>query len=118
MDLYDRVRALCDKRGVSFRKVEREVGIGHGSINRWHNQMPKASTLQKVADYFGVTPAYLLGSEESYSHEYYVDPDVAEIAQELKDRPELKILFDASKNVKKEDIEFVVTLINKMNGGM
>lgn len=61
MDLYDRIRALCEDRGVSFRKVEADIGIGHGSINRWHSQMPKASTLQKVADYFDVTPAYLLG---------------------------------------------------------
>lgn len=116
MDLYDRIRSLCDERGVSFRKVEREIGIGHGSINRWHNQMPKADTLQKVADYFGVTPSYLLGNVEDETQEYYIDPEVSAIAQELKDRPELKILFDASRNVKKEDIELVAQMIRRISG--
>ena len=116
MDLYDRIRELCDMRGVSFRKVERSIGIGHSSINRWHTQMPKADTLQKVADYFGVSVAYLLGNEEKNEPEYYIDPEVAQIAQELKDRPELKVLFDASRNVKKEDIELVATMIRRMSG--
>ena len=26
MDLYDRIRALCEDRGVSFRKVETDIG--------------------------------------------------------------------------------------------
>ena len=114
MDLYDRIRELCDERGVSFRKVERDTGIGHGSINRWHEQMPKADTLQKVADYLDVSVAYLLGTERTKSG-YYIDPEVSRIARDLKNRPELKVLFDASRNVKKEDIELVAEMIRRMS---
>jgi len=114
MDLYERIRELCDERGVSFRKVERETGIGHGSINRWHDQMPKADSLQKVADYLDVSVPYLLGTEQIRKG-YYLDPEVSRIARILKNRPELKVLFDASKNVRKEDIELVAEMIERFS---
>ena len=46
--------------------------------------------------------------------EYYTDPEVAELAQQLKDRPELKVLFDASRDISKEDVQFVIDMIERM----
>lgn len=114
MTVYDRIKALCDERGVSIYKVEKTLGFGNGSIKKWQTMRPYAERLAKVADYFGVTTGYLLGDTEDDPTEYYTDPEVSIITQQLKDRPELKILFDASKNLKKEDIEFVLDMIERM----
>lgn len=46
--------------------------------------------------------------------EYYTNPEVAELAQQLKDRPELKVLFDASRDISKEDVQFVIDMIERM----
>ena len=45
---------------------------------------------------------------------YLLDPEAAEIAQEVHERPELKLLFDASRKVSREDLKFVVDMIDRM----
>ena len=42
---------------------------------------------------------------------YYHDPEVAQMANEIKDNPGMRILFDASRDLKKESIEEVVKFI-------
>lgn len=36
------------------------VVISDGTIGKWDSSMPRADTLRKVADYLGVTTAYIL----------------------------------------------------------
>ena len=45
---------------------------------------------------------------------YYLDPEAAEIAQEVQQRPELKILFDASRKVSANDLELVINMIDRL----
>ncbi len=114
MNLYDKILELCKERQVSVASVEKACGLSHGVLRRWNVQSPSADRLQKVAQYFGVTISYLLGDTTDRDGEYYIDPEVASMAQDLKDRPELKVLFDASKNMTKEDLEFVMKMIDMM----
>jgi transcriptional regulator with XRE-family HTH domain len=113
MDIYERVKALCDKHGTTIKALEKTLGFGNATVKGWRNGNPSASKLSLVADYFGVTIDYLLGKVDE-SEAYYTDPEVAMLAQQLKDNPDLKILFDASKDLRKEDIEFVLNLIERM----
>jgi len=50
----------------------------------------------------------------SLQYHYYNNKDAADAAQFLFDNPEYKVLFDASKNVKKEDIDKVAKMIRVM----
>ncbi len=114
MKLYDRILMLCNERGVSVRSVERSCGMSHGVIRRWNDRMPSADRVKRVADYFGVTVPFLLGEGLDRDAEYYIDPEVSRIAQDMKDRPELKVLFDASRDLSETDIEFVLDMIERM----
>ncbi len=110
MNLYEKVKSLCDERGISIRKLEIELGIGNGIIGRWKHSKPNAERIKSVADYFNVSVNSLLDDEEDV--EYYIDPEVTAIAEELKNRPELKVLFDASRNMSKETIEALIKFID------
>ena len=112
MDITERIRELCERDNISIRKLERELGIGNSTIRRWSKQIPSADTLQKAAQYFGVTVGYLLGDSDDPEVEYYIDPEVAQLAQDLKDRPELRVLFDASRKMSKETIEALIKFID------
>jgi len=68
------------------------------------------ATLQKLADHFHVTTDEILGRETKGG--YYVNAETAKIANEMKERPELKTLFDASRKMTPEDIREVNALIN------
>ena len=59
--LFERVKELCKKRGISISELENRIGFGKNSIYKWKTQSPKRETLQKVADYFHVSTDYLLG---------------------------------------------------------
>lgn len=51
---------LCRQRGISIAKLEREVGIGNGTIGKWGKSSPTVDSLKKVADHFGVSVDALL----------------------------------------------------------
>ena len=53
-------------------------------------------------------------SEDTSNGIYYLDPEAAEIAQEVQQRPELKILFDASRKVSADDLELVINMIDRL----
>ena len=46
---------------------------------------------------------------------YYLNPQARDMAQFLFENPEYKVLFDASRKVKPEDIQFVKEMIDRMS---
>ncbi len=58
--VFDNILELCKKRGITIAKLERETGIGNGTISRWNSSSPSVKNLKAVADYFGVTMDSLL----------------------------------------------------------
>ncbi len=67
MLLVERIKMLCKESGITLAELERLVGIGNGIIARWKKSSPKADSLKKVADHFGVSTDYLLGLTEHRS---------------------------------------------------
>lgn len=54
MSLLENIQSLCESRGISVPKLEKELGFGKGSIYKWDRNSPSIDKIQKVADYFGV----------------------------------------------------------------
>ena len=83
---------------------------------------PDYETLEMIADFFNVDIDYLLGRTNKTTilpeSTYYLNDDARDLAQFMFENPEYKVLFDASRKVKKEDIEFVKQMIDRMRGGV
>ena len=60
MTLLERVKELCEKRGVSINRFEKEAGLTRGSVAKWDDHAPSGQKLEKAASYFGVSVNYLL----------------------------------------------------------
>ena len=58
--ILDNIMKLCKEKGVSIARLERETGIGNGTVARWGTSSPTVDNVRKVADYFGVTVDNLL----------------------------------------------------------
>ena len=56
-----------------------------------------------------------MGSEMCIRDRYYLNEDARDMAQFLFENPEYKVLFDASRKVKPEDIQFVKEMIDRMS---
>lgn len=65
---YDNFLELCREKGKSPAAVTREIGLNNSSSTAWkHGATPKGETLQKLANYFGVSVDYLLGMGQRVS---------------------------------------------------
>ena len=111
--MYEVYEYLCRYNGVSTSDVCKATGIGYSTISNWKKRRnllsPKYAKL--IADYFGVTLEYLITGKDSehpipsgQDNEYYLDRETAELAQELHDNPEMRLLFSAAKGVKPETL--------------
>ncbi len=58
--LLNKIRKLCDARGISIFRLERDLKFGNGTVRGWSCSSPSADKLKRVADYFGVTVDELL----------------------------------------------------------
>ena len=65
-----------------------------------------------MADLFGVSESVLLGRPESDL--VNADPELTEYLQQLRDRPELRMLFSLTKNATKQDVEAAVRIIEAL----
>ena len=88
---YEIFKELCDERGTNPTAVALDMGISTSLTSRWkHGGKPRIETLNKIADYFGVSVSYLLGVVD--------DPDPADPQKEKEPTvtvdPELLSLID------------------------
>lgn len=59
--IYETIKALAEKQGISLKQLEVKAGIGNGTIGKWREQQnPGIDTLKKVADALGVTVATIV----------------------------------------------------------
>lgn len=116
---YEAFEKICKTRGVTPYRVAKDTGVTTATLSSWKNgrYIPKTDKLQILADYFGVDVRLFLENEDVQTveqEEYYYDKETLETAQELARNKELQLLFDAARNIDKEDIIFVCDLIKRM----
>jgi transcriptional regulator with XRE-family HTH domain len=62
---FQRVEALCLREGISTTKLSSETGISEAAISGWRKgATPRNNTIAQLADYFGVSPAYIAGKSD------------------------------------------------------
>lgn len=48
--LYNKIKEICKKKGVSVSSVEKQAGLGNGAISKWNESSPTVENLKAVAD--------------------------------------------------------------------
>ena len=61
MDIVEKVRMLCNEKVMTIAELERNLGLGAGTISRWNVRVPGIDKVQKVANYFSISTDFLLG---------------------------------------------------------
>ena len=88
--------------------------VSKSAISMWEKDLrsPSADLIERFADIYGVSTDYIITGRESNAPKgYYHDHEAAEYAEYLRTRPHAKILFSASKDMTKEDMEEAVRYI-------
>lgn len=103
---------LCNKKSESPSSVCRKVGITPATFSGWtETTIPRQATLQRIADYFGVTPEYLLGKTEEKGR------PSAEILKRLDelDMEVLTVFSQLSEHGREEALSFARFLAQRKN---
>ena len=122
MEMGEKIRKLREEKEMTLEELGNKVGVGKSTVRKWETGMianMKRDKIAKVAKALDVSPAYLMGWDEHEDDDkqvYYLNQEAAELAQELFERPEMRVLFDASRKATKEDIEQVADILKKLSG--
>ncbi|WP_047999383.1 helix-turn-helix domain-containing protein [Lactiplantibacillus herbarum] len=79
MTLFENVKKLASKRGISLLRLNDQAGLGKNAIYKWKKQNPSTENLQKVATVLGVSTAELTGEEDNPAPKHI---DVEDIVNE------------------------------------
>ena len=122
MGVKDIIKNRRIELNMTMKEVADKVGVSEGTVSRWESgdianmRRDKIMALAKVLD---LSPNVIMewdDTEPEPEQHYYLDDDAREMAEFMLNNPDYKVLFDASRKVKKEDIEIVRKIIEKFGG--
>lgn len=121
------LKSLRLSKGITQADLAKALNISRSTIGMYESgtREPGFEILEMIADYFNVDIDFLLGrtnktikitNPSAAESIYYLDDETRAIAQEIYESPDLRILFDALKNVTPEDLKFVIEMVKRMKG--
>ncbi len=117
--MYENYEKILKERGLTNYKVSKDTGIAQSVLSTWKTKgtMPRADKLQVLAEYLGVSVDYLLGVQQNVqSEEYYQNDEASRAAQEAFDDPDLRVLFDAARGSRPEDVRMAAEMLRRLKG--
>lgn len=110
------IRFYLDEKEKTRMEICEDLDISYSTFSDWINgkTYPRIDKIEMMANYFGIEKADLV--EERSKRNYYLNDETRQIAQEIYDNKDLKILFDASRKATPEDLKFIVEMAKKLKG--
>lgn len=123
----DMLRELRQKHDYTLEYVAEMLNVAPKTLQRYEcgERKIKVGTITDLCEIYRVDYSEFMRSAKlkhlgddlpNTSNSYYMNEDARELAQFMFENPEYKVLFDASRKVKKEDIAFVKQMIDRMRG--
>ena len=112
--IHERIKRLRKQNKLSVDEIVKKLNISRATYYRYEsNEIEKLplTILEPLAKILNTTPAYLMGWQEPHqgststlskqTEDYYLDAETAEYAEMLRTRPEMRMLFSASRGISK-----------------
>ena len=129
MSTLDKISALLKEQKKTQKDLMDYLGLEKSTYTTWKSSKSRNKSYKKyikeIAQFLNVSADYLLGTEQDdnikayddHGEPLFIDDEVREIVDSLRSRPEMKILFSASKKATKEDILKTVKIIEALRNG-
>ena len=123
MSSYENYTKLKETKGVNDFAVSKATGIAPATMSDWKNGRtePKIDKLQKIAEYFNVSLEYIMTGKDTEKvsdsgKKYYFSDETAELAQRAFEDKSTRILMDATRDLKPDDMKMVIDLAMRLKG--
>lgn len=112
MSIGEKLKELREKAGYNKREAAEKFDMPYTTYNNYETDARDvgSETLRKIARFYGVTTDYILENEFLTEDQ----EDLLPFLEELRYRPEMRMLFSASKEASKDDIEKAVKIIEAL----
>ena len=108
MTTVERIKSICKERKIPISRLEKDLNIGNAYIAGLKKGTVPDDRLRLISKYLDVSVEYLMtGKEKEGGERYYLNDETSEIAQEIFENKELRLLFDAAKDAQPEDLQTV-----------
>ncbi|MFP3155815.1 helix-turn-helix transcriptional regulator [Lachnospiraceae bacterium ZAX-1] len=119
--ISEKIAYYLERTGKTQAGLADYMGVSQATVSNWCNgiKIPRMDKIDNICAFLGVKRFDIMNSDEKGKEDiqgYYINDDAREMAEFMFRNPEYKVLFDASRKVKKEDIEFVKQMIDRMRG--
>lgn len=84
-----------------------DLGFNKSSVSTWCNgtRLPRMDKVDTLAKYFGIKRSDLIEDKSSqHDNGYYFNKETAQVAQEIFENKELRVLFDAARDATPDDL--------------
>lgn len=112
-----KMQEIRKAKGMTYTVLAKHANISKSTVEKifgGFNDNPSLNYLEKIAKALDCSIDDFIEYDTEPTSPYYLDRQTGKIAQEMLDNPELKVLFDASKRLKPEDIKVVTEIVNRL----
>lgn len=109
----DRIKNLRINNKMTLEEVGEKIGVSKQTLYKYENNIITnipSDKIEGLARVFNISPAVIMGWDKD-DEQYYQDKEAAEYAEILHTRPEMRLLFSASREISKEEMQEVVNYI-------
>ena len=106
--------------GYNQADLARHLHVSTATTAKWctGQTIPRIDKIQSICNWLGTDKAALLEGEPNVhilgqAEGYYLDKETAEMAQQLFDNPDLRILFDAARDAKPENLQLAAEMLRR-----
>lgn len=116
MGIGNKLEILLSERNISAIELARRIDASPStiySIIQRNNKKVDIDILIKIAKALNIPAEYFSDIYESDSAEYYTNPATADMAQAIYDDPELRALFDVSRDLDPRDLKMLADMARR-----
>lgn len=112
----DMLKYLRARENLSQSELANKLGVAKSTISMYEvgKREPDFETLEEIADLFNVDMNFLLGKDGSENDHYYLNDETREIAQEIFEKPGLRSLFKAARDLPPERLKAHIDFIESL----
>ncbi len=111
-----RLKELRTSRGLTQEEVGKVIGVQKAAIQKYEKgdvENIKRSAIEKLSKFYNVSAAYIMCLDEEQTKE---QKEISELIEAMKDKPELSMLFNLTKDATAEDMKKAIKIIQTILG--
>lgn len=112
----ENLRKYLDRSEKTQTDLQKYMGVSSSTVSDWINaaKMPRMDKIQSICNWLGIQKSDLLEEKDDTEEGYYLDPETAKKAQELFENPKMRLLFDAARDSRPEDLQMAADFLYRL----